>query len=216
MKATLKFMGGIGRRQGTLARNIRAGQTGNMKIAAVLFGLMLGSAGVAAAEWVDLFNGRDLDGWDAQSQVDWQVKDGAIVATKGAVGLLTTRGIYRDYELEVEFRAPEGTNSGVFLSTPKEVTDPATECYELNIAPAANPYPTGSLVGRVRHDGGEAPEWRKFRVKVEAGRVEVWLNGEKVVDYKDRKPLAGGHIGLQFNQGRVEFRNLRIQKLGLP
>ena len=188
-----------------------------MKIVPALMGVVLWFAGVvAAAGWEDLFNGRDLDGWEPQSKVDWQVKDGAIVATKGVVGLLTTRGIYRDYELEVEFRAAEGTNSGVFLSTPKEVTDPATECYELNIAPSANPYSTGSLVGRVQHDGGEAPEWRKFRVKVEAGRVEVWLNGEKVVDYKDRKPLAGGHIGLQFNQGRVEFRNVRIQKLGLP
>lgn len=188
-----------------------------MKIVPALFVWILWFAGVAAgAGWEDLFNGRDLDGWEPQSKVDWQVKDGAIVATGGKPGLLTTRGYYRDYELEVEFRAPDGTNSGVFLSTPKEVSAPATECYELNIAPASNPYPTGSLVGRVRHDGGEAPEWRKFRVKVESGRVEVWLNGAKIVDYKDRKPLAGGHIGLQFNQGRVEFRNIRIQKLGLP
>ena len=188
-----------------------------MKIVRILVAAIVGLAGAAgAAGWEELFNGRDLTGWDPQSKVDWQVKDGAIVATAGKPGLLTTRGTFRDYELEVEFRAPEGTNSGVFLSTPKEVADPATECYELNIAPAANPYPTGSLVGRIRHDGGEAPEWRRFRVKVEAGRVEVWLNGEKVVDYKDRKPLAGGHIGLQFNQGRVEFRNIRIQKLGLP
>lgn len=170
----------------------------------------------AAASGEELFNGINLDGWAAQTKVDWKVEGGAIVATKGEPGLLTTRGVYRDYELEIEFRAPDGTNSGVFLSTPKTVTDPATECYELNIAPASNPFPTGSLVGRFRHDGGESPDWRKFRVKVESGRVEVWLNGGKVVDYKDRKPLQAGHIGLQFNQGRVEFRNIRIRKLGLP
>ena len=176
--------------------------------------LLIGAA--CGAEWQELFNGRDLDGWDPQTKVDWLVKDGAIVATKGERGLLTTRATYDDYELEVEFRAPDGTNSGVFLSTPKTVTDPADECYELNIAPASNPYPTGSLVGRARHDGGEAPEWRKFRVKVESGRVEVWLNDKQIIDYKDRKPLKGGHIGLQFNEGRVEFRGIRIRKLGLP
>jgi hypothetical protein len=173
-------------------------------------------AAAAGGEWQQLFNGRNLDGWESQSQADWLVKDGAIVATKGEKGLLTTRGTYRDYELEVEFRAPAGTNSGVFFSTPKTVTDPATECYELNIAPASNPFPTGSLVGRSRHDGGEAPEWRKFRVKVENGFVEVWLNDRRIIDYRDRKPLAGGHIGLQFNEGRVEFRNIRLRKLGLP
>ena len=60
-----------------------------MKIIAAGFAVMLGLAGAAiAAGWDDLFNGRDLDGWEAQSKVDWQVKDGAIVATKGAAGLL--------------------------------------------------------------------------------------------------------------------------------
>lgn len=169
-----------------------------------------------AAAWDELFNGRDLAGWDLQSKADWRVEGGAIVVAKGEPGLLTTQGRYRDYELELEFRAAAGTNSGVFLSTPKKVTAPATECYELNIAPASNPYPTGSLVGRIRHDGGESGEWRKFRVKVENGRVEVWLEGRKVVDYKDRQPLAGGHIGLQLNSGRVEFRAIRIRKIDLP
>ncbi|WP_193212378.1 3-keto-disaccharide hydrolase [Luteolibacter marinus] len=188
-----------------------------MKIIAAVAAILTWAAGLCvAADGEEIFNGRNLDGWSAQSEVDWMVRDGAIVATKGKPGLLTTQATYRDYELEIEFRAPDGTNSGVFLSTPQTVTDPATECYELNIAPSSNPYPTGSLVGRVRHDGGEAPEWRRFRVKVESGRVEVWLNGEKVVDYKDLQPLAGGHIGLQFNQGRVEFRKIKIRKLGLP
>lgn len=177
---------------------------------------VLGVAILPAAGWDELFNGRNLEGWEAQSKVDWQVRNGVIVATKGDVGLLTTRARYRDYELELEFRAPEESNSGVFLSTPKTVTDPATECYELNIAPASNPYPTGSLVGRFRHDGGERGGWRKFRVKVEGGHVEVWLDGLKTADYRDRKPLAAGHIGLQFNTGRVEFRRIRIQPIELP
>jgi hypothetical protein len=187
-----------------------------MRIFRALAALVLGAAVLPAAGWDELFNGRNLDGWEPQSRVDWQVRNGVIVATKGDVGLLTTRARFRDYELELEFRAAEGSNSGVFLSTPRTVTAPATECYELNIAPASNPYPTGSLVGRVRHDGGEHGGWRKFRVKVEAGHVEVWLDGLKVADYRDRKPLAGGHIGLQFNTGRVEFRGIRIQPIVLP
>lgn len=192
-------------------------QLGKVKsvIKALAAGLLLAAA-AAGAEWQVLFDGRDLKGWELQSKVDWQVKDGVIVATKGTDGLLTTRETYRDYELEVEFRAPNGTNSGILLSTPKSVTDPANECYEVNIAPASHPYPTGSLVGRSRYDGGESPDWRKFRVKVESGRVTVWLGDKQIIDYKDKKPLEGGHIGLQFREGRVEFRGIRIRKLGLP
>jgi hypothetical protein len=200
----------------TLAGDPPPRQIGNMKNIARCLAAALTLLAASAEEWQELFNGRDLDGWEAQGKVDWQVRDGAILATKGEASLLTTRGSYRDYEIELEFRAAEATNSGVFLSTPKEVTDPAVECYELNIAPSANPFPTGSLVGRMRHDGGESPDWRKVRAKVKSGRVEVWLDGKKVVEYEDRKPLQGGHIGLQFNQGRIEFRNLRVRKLGLP
>ncbi len=37
--------------------------------------------------------------------------------------------------LHVEFKAAKRTNSGVFLRTPLKPTDPAKDCYELNIAP---------------------------------------------------------------------------------
>ena len=176
--------------------------------------LFIGTA--CGAEWQDLFNGKDLAGWEPQSKVDWQVKDGAIIATKGDRGLLTTRDTFQDYEFEAEFRAPAGTNSGVFLATPKTVNDPAKDCYELNIAPPSNPFPTGSLVGRTRYEGGEVPEWRKFRVKVESGHVQVWLNDKQIVDYKDPNPLKANYIGLQFNVGQIEFRGVRIRKLGQP
>jgi hypothetical protein len=84
------------------------------------------------------------------------------------------------------------------------------------IAPESSSYPTGSLAGRSRHNGREITGWRKVRVKVDSGKVEVWLDGEKTVDYEDRDGLGWGHVGLEFDQGRVEFRNIRIQKLDLP
>lgn len=188
-----------------------------MRIVANTFAALLFCAATASASWQDLFNGRDLDGWDLQTKANWRIEGGAIVVDKGEKGLLTSRGIYGDYELEIEFRAPDGTRSGICLSSPTTVTDPGSECYEVNIAPDSSAYPTGSLTGRSRYGGaGEAPEWRKIRVKVEGGKVEVWLSGDKILEYKDRKPLRSGHVGLEFDLGRVEFRNIRIQKLDLP
>ena len=170
-----------------------------------------------AGEWQDLFNGRDLEGWEAQSKADWRVEGGAIVVERGKDGLLTTRGTYRDFELEIDIRSGDDTESGVLLASPKEVADPGSECYEVNIAPTSNAYPTGSLAGRMRStDPSDSPDWRRLRVKVEAGKIEVWLEGKKVIDYKDRRPLGSGHIALQFKRGRAEFRNIRIKKLDLP
>ena len=41
------------------------------------------------------------------------------------------------------------------------------------------------------------------------------IDGEQVLDYSDAKPLGRGLIGLQFNQGRVEFRNVKLRPLSL-
>ena len=46
-----------------------------MKFVRFWFGCVVALAGVAAAEWEDLFNGRDLHGWDPRGKVDWEVKD---------------------------------------------------------------------------------------------------------------------------------------------
>lgn len=100
--------------------------------------------------WIQLFDGETLFGWQAVGDATWEVADGEIRTEGATPGFLMSTTEWANYELHVEFRAPEATNSGVFLRTPLAPKDPATECYELNIAPPENSFPTGSLVGRKR------------------------------------------------------------------
>jgi hypothetical protein len=177
--------------------------------------------------WISLFDGQTLFGWQPTNDADWHVVDGEIRVTKGsAPGWLMTTSEFADYELHVEFKAPSATNSGVFLRTPLEPTDPTTDCYEVNIAPADNPFPTGSLVGRVKapqpftprgsliNAGGEVPA-DAFDLRVEGDAVTVAVNGGPPVVYTDPRPLRRGRIGLQFREGPVAFRNIRLKPLGL-
>jgi len=177
--------------------------------------VLLGSEELAEG-WISLFDGQTLFGWKADSQADWRVEDGTIVVGSGEKGLLCTTTQYCNYVLRVDFRAEQGTNSGIFLHTQPQAQEPATDCYELNIADAANPFPTGSLVQRqkaeVKATGGE---WHSYEVTVDGDRVLVKLNGQQVLDYTDPKPLRRGHIGLQLNSGKVAFRNIRLKPLGL-
>lgn len=174
------------------------------------------SAKELAAGWLRLFDGHSLFGWQAGSDVDWRVVDGAITATAGERGLLYTSSVFADYELDLEFRAEPGTNSGVFLRTPPVPTDPRRDCYELNIAPEDNPFPTGSFVGRQRVQSSvDDGRWHRFQVRAEGGRFQVRLDGREVLDYTDPAPLARGHIGLQFNEGRIAFRDVKLRPLGL-
>src|SRR4029078_7601326 len=93
-----------------------------------------------------------LFGWKAASKANWEVKDGAIIVTGGEKGLLCTTVEFYSYVLKSYFRAAKNTNSGIFLRTAPVLgmNDVTTKCYELNIAPPDNPFPTGSFVGRLK------------------------------------------------------------------
>lgn len=172
----------------------------------------------AAVGWIALFDGKSLDGWKATGDATWEVANGEIRTAGAKPGFLMTTREYADFQLHVEFRAAAATNSGVFLRTALEPTDPAKDCYELNIAPPDNPFPTGSLVARkkVALPAERVPrpgEWRCFEVTVLGGVLQVKLDGRLVLEYDDRAPLGRGHIGLQSNQGAAAFRGIRVREL---
>ncbi|MFO0066541.1 MAG: DUF1080 domain-containing protein [Pirellulaceae bacterium] len=167
--------------------------------------------------WIRLFDGQSLFGWESDGKANWRVEDGELVADEGEPGFLMSQVRWSDYELMVEFRATERTNSGIFLRTEAQPTSPAADCIELNIAPSDNPFPTGSLVERVRVEPealGENPpdQWHTLHVLADGPHMQVWFDGRSVVDtqIEDR---TTGRIGLQFREGAVAFRNLRIRPL---
>lgn len=168
--------------------------------------------------WIRLFDGQSLMGWRDAGNADWRVENGEIVATSGQTGLLVTQVRFGDYELELEYMAEEKTNSGIFLRTPDQPTDPETDCYELNIAPPDNPFPTGSLVGRSRiseqFDAPEPDQWHTLHALVDQSHVQAWVDGEQTIDYQDATGLTAGKIGLQFREGSVRFRNIRLRPIG--
>ena len=167
--------------------------------------------------WIRLFDGQSMMGWRNAGNANWKVEDGALVATEGEPGLLCTSVRFSDFELMLEYKGTDTTNSGIFLRTPTVPKDPAKDCFELNIAPPSNPFPTGSLVGRVKVgeqvDEPESGEWHTLHALVDRDRVQVWVNGQQSVDYNDTTNLANGLIGLQFRESSIKFRNIRIRPI---
>ncbi len=167
--------------------------------------------------WILLFDGHSDFGWKATSKANWKVEGGVISVSEGEPGFLYQTTQFGDFELRVDFRAAEGTNSGVFLRTSPTPKDPAKDCYELNIAaPAVSPFPTGSFVGREKCNEylGKA-DWQTFEVTARGGKFEVRLDEHLVLEYTDSRPLGRGFVSLQFNKGKVEFRNVKLRPLGL-
>jgi hypothetical protein len=167
--------------------------------------------------WIRLFDGQSMMGWKNAGTANWKIEDGALFANAGESGLLCTTVRFSDFELILEYKGTDTTNSGVFLRTAEKPTDPAKDCYELNIAPPDNPFPTGSLVGRIKVneqvDEPESGEWNTLHALVDRDHIQAWVNGQLAVDYHDTTGLACGHIGLQFREGTIRFRDIRVRPI---
>ena len=167
--------------------------------------------------WIRLFDGQSLMGWRNAGNADWKIEDGVMVATQGDPGLLCTSVRFSDFELMLEYKGSDKTNSGVFLRTPSIPTNPAQDCLEFNIAPPDNAFPTGSLVGRAKVneqvDEPEAGEWHTLHAMVDRDHVQTWVNGQMATDYMDTTGLTAGFIGLQFREGPIRFRNVKVRPI---
>ena len=168
--------------------------------------------------WIRLFDGQSMMGWQPSSKANWRIEDGAIVVDSGEKGFLFTTSRFGDFELQLEFLAEPTTNSGVFLRSPLNPTAPAKDCYELNIAPPDNAFPTGSLVERVKADSesvGELDmaEWHTLHALVDGEHIQIWVDGRDSCDYQDETKLTSGFIGLQFREGSASFRNIRVRPI---
>ncbi len=171
------------------------------------------------AGWISLFDGRTLFGWDVPTVTNWHVEDGAIVADSGEKSLLLTPFHFDDFELRCSFHVAEGGNSGIFLRTADDASNPAKDTYELNICDIHATHKSGSLVGRFIAENVPAVDgaWHDFRVLCEGPRIQVWLDEKPIVDFTDTSDAIRltGRIGLQMNQGRSAFRNVLLRPLAL-
>ncbi len=181
-----------------------------------LLGARLPQAEVAEG-WIRLFDGHTLFGWQVAGDANWRVEDGSIVVDDGEACLLCTSVPWQNFELVLEYKADAETNSGVFLRTPLSPENPAEDCYEVNIAPTDNPFPTGGIVKRKKATEFkvDSNDWHTMKLVLDGERLQVSVDGNNVCDYTDEVGVAEGRIGLQHNSGRIEFRDIRLRPLGL-
>ena len=170
--------------------------------------------------WIGLFDGKTTFGWTAANLQYWEANPTTgELKTQGSgkakAELLRTTSQFDDFELELEFKAGELTNSGVFVRTSPKPKSAARDCYEINIATSAeSDYSTGSLVNRAKTDiKVSADQWHKMKIKALGDRIQVWVDDQQTADFKDPAPLGLGYIGLQAKKGAVAFRNIRLKPL---
>jgi hypothetical protein len=185
--------------------------------------------------WVELFNGKNLDGWEQlNGKATYEVQDGAIVGTtvEGSPNsFLCTKKHYGDFELEFDVQLDPRLNSGVQIrsNSLKEYRNGRVHGYQVEIATNGN---SGRIYDEARRarflDEDRKDEkaraafrnddWNQFRVVCLGDSIKTWVNGVPVVDLTDTM-TATGFIGLQVHAfksdtpAQVRWRNIRIKEL---
>jgi hypothetical protein len=196
------------------------------------------------AEWKQLFNGKDLTGWQHVGKGSMSV-EGGLIQTHGGMGLLYWKGgKISNCVLRVVYKMRDrNDNSGVYIRIPLEPREawmPVHYGYEVQIdnepeKSNENDYHvTGTLYSLTKplaRPGKPGPEWNTMEITLDGPRTIVYVNGVKVTDYTegqpvppqkfDFEPLRGprpleGYFGLQ-NHGDhdvVFFKEVAIRPLG--
>ena len=197
---------------------------------------------VSAAEKIQLFNGKDLTGWqkfldpnakDADPAKVWTIKDGVIHCIGKPAGYILTDNDYDNYILRLQWRWPaKGGNSGVFVHVvgKDEIWPKGIEA-QLQSGAAGDFWLVGGaklLIDEDRHDKNserhyyrlktgkqvEKPEgeWNQYEIKCVGDTIDLIVNGQ-LVNQGTKGELTRGKILLQSEGAPIEFRNIELEPL---
>lgn len=188
---------------------------------AIIF--LLSAPTLSADDWVSLFDGKTLNGWNRASlgKATYEVKDGTIHGTtvEGSPNtFLASAKQYGDFELEFEVKVHDKLNSGVQIRSREKVESDGGDVgrffgpqVEIEASPGQAGYVYGEATGlrwlseapQVKshsHKHMQNGEWNKFRIVAKGPRIQTWINGTMVEDLTHEKIYKShpkGHIGLQ-------------------
>jgi len=207
--------------------------------------------------WIPLFDEQTLAGWHSYGKTEagsaWQADSGTIHLLPGARngyqtaqgGDLVTDSMYTDFILRLEWKVSRSANSGILLYVQedtakyKETWNTGWELevcdHEYNGDAHVHKRDGGEIYDLIAATSREANgygEWNKVEIRTNKGKVDVWLNGTKNLDFRIwddnwNKLIAGskfktmpgfgtftkGHIALQDHGQEVWYRNIYVKKL---
>ncbi|HRE50121.1 MAG TPA: DUF1080 domain-containing protein [Flavitalea sp.] len=180
-----------------------------------------------AQKFKKIFNGKDLTGWNIHGTEKWYVDKGELVCESGPdkeYGYLSTDKSYKNFVLELSFKAESNGNSGVFIRS--SIEGVKISGWQVEVAPPEQhtggiyeSYGRGWLIKPQPEDEKvlKAGEWNKMRIVANGSTVVTYLNGKQMISLTDEKIGEGnGFIALQIHSGggiKVRWKNIRIQEL---
>jgi hypothetical protein len=171
----------------------------------------------APPQWgspIALFDGRDLSQWQLPANDQWHVVDG-VLANEKPGGNIVSKQSFMDFKLDLEFKYPKGSNSGVYLRGRYEVQIEDSPSYAVPDESMGGVY--GFLAPEQNAVTGP-DQWQTYDITLVGRRVTVVLNGVTVINDREIPGTTGeamicdegapGPIMLQGTEGPIQYRHI--------
>ena len=201
--------------------------------------------------WKLLFDGKTTAGWrnfnTTTVGAGWKVQNGELYldkTVKEGRGDILTEAEYENYEFSIEWKIDACGNSGIIFNVVEDpkyeatyVTGPEMQVLDNACHPDAKiiKHRAGDLYDLISSSTETvkpAGEWNNAVIRSDHGKMEFWLNGKKIVEFKmhdakwdamvaaskfktmpDFGKALKGHIALQDHGDIVWYRNIKIREL---
>ena len=177
--------------------------------------------------WVALFNGKDLDGWEAYDgkgkedeaarDRNWKVEDGVIHGSGPVSHLFSPLGDYTNFRYRAEVKIADKANSGMYFRTAKGPGFP--KGYEAQVnSTHADPVRTGSLYNHAKFLERlvEPDTWFTQEIEAVGNHIVIKVNGKTTVDYVDKgNSFTKGYFAFQQHDpgSQVWIRKVEVKEL---
>ena len=192
-----------------------------MKERMMLVGMLLLAAAMplaAAGDWIQMFDGKTLDGWKATEKAEnWTVEDGSIVGRGPRSHLFWMKEQCGDCEFIAEVKISDKGNSGMYFRAKFGPGWP--EGYEAQVNSTHRDWKrTGSLYNfaDIRERLVPPDTWFTQHIIAKGNHIVIRVNEKTVVDYVDEKNThTKGYLALQQHDpgSTVHYRNLRMRPI---
>ncbi len=208
-----------------------------MKQLLTLTALLLAHFATFAAEPVSLFDGKTLNGWDADPTL-WRVQDGLITGGDGVNKIshndfVATVKSFHNFDLRIKIKLTGDPktgmiNSGVQIRSVRVPGGSHMSGYQVDYGPGwygklydearRNKVIADSVDPKAAAAAIHEGDWNEYRIRTEGPRIRSWINGVPALDFTETEPdiAQDGRIGVQIHSGGaalVQVKDVFIEEL---
>jgi hypothetical protein len=158
---------------------------------------------------------ENMDKWIIPENCKFQMIDGVMVNTESGGNLVSIQK-FNDFKLSVEFKYPEGSNSGIYLRGRHELQIEDSKG-RTDIVSLGGIY---GFIAPAVYAAKKPGEWQTYEVTLVGRHVTVALNGIEVISNRPIPGITGGSLDskegepgpfmIQGDHGPVEFRKFVV------